>query len=324
MAAGGLGNFGNTCYLNTSLQCLGHCTYFLKYILDESHESKSGLSLYLHEVYQDLWVHKYTIIPKKLLKFMIENIKTIELLEQNDINEFVSILIDKLNQSVAKPIHVRKEDLIEKYKYKNTDFDVQKFKMDLSWYEKTGKEYSPLMPMLHGQTISQIICGNCNKIFHNYEIYMNLMLPVTNETQTLYHCLDAYFTDEVVNADNPIWTCDQCHMKHKSVKTSRLWRNPNILVVSLKRFTHDLRKNNKKIEIFEDLDISKYCLTNNNNKYKLCAVAHHFGSFDSGHYHAVCRKDDKWFEYDDLSVREIIDPKHDMGYVFFYESVSKS
>jgi ubiquitin carboxyl-terminal hydrolase 8 len=243
-----------------------------------------------------------------------------EVFEQNDINEFLCVFVDKLNRQVCASINVTKDDLISKYKYTSSDYDIQRFKMDVSWYEKTGKEYSPLVPMFHGQTISQIVCGNCGKIFHNYEIYLNLMLPVTESTNTIYDCLDEFFKDEKIK---DVWTCDGCNKKHESVKTTKLWRNPHVLIVSLKRFTHDLQKNSKRIEIPDILNLERYSLTNNTNTYELKAVAHHFGSFDSGHYHAICKCSDTWYDYDDLMVRKIEDPSHVHGYVFFYE-LSKS
>lgn len=317
---GGLGNVSNTCYVNTAIQCLVHCKEFRSYVLQDNHENLMGQ---LHDVVKMICVDKHGVMPKRFLKYLRENMQQIELFEQNDINEFLAIFIDKLNQSVARNIKVTREDLIEKYKYSTSDYDVQRFKMDMSWYEKTEKEYSPLVPMLHGQTISQIVCGNCGKIFHNYEMYFNLMLPVSTKTHTIYDCLDEYFQDEHINTDQPIWTCDSCQKKCTSTKTTRLWRNPNILIVSLKRFTMDLQKNNVRIDVPEVLDLSKYCLTKTNNRYKLQSVAHHFGSFDSGHYHAICNKDNNWYDYDDLNVKEVKDPSHVHGYVFFY-SLDKS
>lgn len=321
--AGGIANAGNTCYLNTTLQCLGHCPVFLKYMLKDEHSGNNNLASQMHEVYVELFKNKNHLLPKKFLGYLQNTIKFIEIYEQNDLSEFVSLLIDKLNQCLGKPLTVTKEHLIRKYKYTTSDFDVQRFKMDTSWYEKNGKEYSALVPMFHGQLISQIVCGSCGKIFHNYEIYLNLMLPITDKTETLYDCLDEYFSDETINKDDGIWTCDGCHQKAASQKTTRLWRNPSILIVSLKRFTHDLRKNNKRIEVPEVLDLSKYALTKNTNMYKLNAVAHHFGSNQSGHYFAMCKSGSgDWYNFDDLSINKVDKPSHVHGYVFFYSRES--
>lgn len=320
---GGLVNTGNTCYINTIIQCLGHCPMLLRYILEScSNVEDNTFATNFYEVLKELWVNQNSIIPRKFLRFLKANISSIDIYEQNDIHEFCTIFIDKLNQSVSKSITVTKTDLIKKYNYSNSDMDIQRFKMDVSWYEKTGKEYSPLVPMFHGQTISQIICGHCDKIFHNYEIYSNFLLPITETTQNLYDCFDEYFQEEWINVEDPIWTCDECKHKHKSCKTSKVWRFPHILMISLKRFTFDLRKNNKAIQIPETLNLSKYCLAGSvgesNSVYQLQAVAHHHGSSNSGHYNAICKTENKWYYCDDIIVKEIQEPIHEQGYVYFY------
>jgi ubiquitin C-terminal hydrolase len=270
-------------------------------------------------MYYELYVNKNNVVPRNMLRYFQENIKLINIFEQNDINEFLAILIDKLNQCVGKSVHITKEALLDKNRYSTSDFDIQRFKMDVDWYEKHSKEYSALVPMFNGQSISQIVCGSCGKVFHNYETYMNLMLPITENTKTLYDCFDEYFSEEIINRDCAVWECSACKEKVSSRKTMKLWRNPSVLIVSLKRFTNDFRKNNAPIDIPEQLDLSKYSLTQKTNSYRLQAVAYHNGSQNSGHYHAVCRHDDKWFEYDDMDVRCFKEtPEHKNGYVFFY------
>lgn len=336
---GGLVNTGNTCYINTIIQCLGHCPILLRYILEScSNVEDNTFATNFYEVLKELWINQNSIIPRKFLRFLKANIRSIDIYEQNDIHEFCTIFIDKLNQSVCKSITVTKTDLIKKYNYSNSDMDIQRFKMDVSWYEKTGKEYSPLVPMFYGQTISQIICGHCDKIFHNYEIYSNFLLPITETTNNLYDCFDEYFQEEWINTEDPIWTCDECKHKDKSCKTSKVWRFPHILMISLKRFTFDLQKNNKPIKIPELLNLSKYKLdlteaalhgsqssaqssaqsSNSSSTYQLQAVAHHHGSSDSGHYNAICKKENKWYYCDDITIKEIENPIHEYGYVYFY------
>lgn len=319
-AAGGIANAGNTCYLNTTLQCLGHCPPFIRYMLNKEHSaSHPSIVSYLHQMYYELYVNKNSVVPRNLLQHIQENVKLINVFEQNDINEFLAILIDKLNGCVGKRVNITKEALIDKNRYSTSDYDVQRFKMDVDWYEKHSREYSALVPMFHGQSISQIVCGACGKVFHNYETYLNLMLPITNETKTLYDCFDEYFREEAVNKDTADWECSSCKKKVVSQKTVKLWRNPPVLVVSLKRFANDFRKVGAPIEIPDALDLSRYSLAHKTNVYRLQSVAYHSGSHHSGHYNAVCRHDDRWYEYDDMDVRCFKEaPEHKHGYVFFY------
>lgn len=319
-AAGGIANAGNTCYLNTTLQCLGHCSPFVRYMLNKEHSaSHPSLVSHLHQMYYELYVNKNSVVPRNLLRHIQENTSLINVFEQNDINEFLAILIDKLNRCVGKRVNITREALIDRNRYSTSDFDVQRFKMDVDWYEKHSREYSALVPMFHGQSISQIVCGACNKVFHNYETYLNLMLPITDSTKTLYDCFDEYFREETVNKESSDWECSSCKNKASSQKTTKLWRNPSVLVVSLKRFTNDFKKNATPIDVPEQLDLSRYSLTQKTNTYRLQSVAYHSGSHHSGHYHAVCRHGDAWYEYDDMDVRAFKEaPQHKHGYVFFY------
>ena len=145
------------------------------------------------------------------------------------------------------------------------------------------------------------------------------MLPMTDQTKSIYDCLNELFKEEFINSHELLWTCDMCKQKHKSIKTTKLWRIPNILIISLKRFTDDLRKLNNQIKIPEILDLSKYSIPKSNTIYNLKSVAHHFGNANSGHYYATCLKNKKWYTYDDLDIKQTDNPNHDNGYILFYE-----
>lgn len=190
--------------------------------------------------------------------------------------------------------------------------------MDISWIEKIGNEYSNIINLFYGQSITQIICGHCKNITHNYEIYSNIMLPITNSTNTLEDCFKLYFKDEFLNEEIE-WRCDECKYKVKSKKTIKLWRNPKILIISLKRFTFNLEKNNKIITIPDILDLYQFTLSRYNSKYILTSIAYHYGSSNEGHYVALCKHpDNKWYCIDDLGISEISNIDFGAGYVFFY------
>ncbi len=325
----GLANLGATCYLNTTIQCLGYCIDFLRFIISTKHKTLKEESLIneLRDLYIDLWINNNSLIPRRFINKVRESLD-FEIHQQNDINEFLSLFITKLNSDICYDVKMTKEDLIEKNKYSSSLYDVQRFKMDNAWLIGVGKEYSELIDLLYGQSIMQIICGNCNKITHNYEIYMSMMLPITPETNSITDCIREYMSQETLNDNsgdesNIKWRCDECKCQCKSKKVTKLWRNPKILIISLKRFTENLDKNNKQIDIPETVDITEYTLTKKRCVYQLTSVAIHYGSFFGGHYIAVCKHpDDNWYLIDDLSVNKL-DTNNAMqqiksGYVFFY------
>jgi ubiquitin C-terminal hydrolase len=176
---------------------------------------------------------------------------------------------------------------------------------------------------------------------------MNMPLPIPHSASSLSDCFDEYFKDENV-VD---WTCDGCKHKNPSEKIVKLWRNPNILILSLKRFGSDLRKRENPIDVPFELDLSKYTISNTNKHYQLKSIAFHAGGFQSGHYFAICRRETvvknqienknenenenehenetiviSWHKYDDEDVHEVSHSDlvkiKNYGYVFFYEAVS--
>lgn len=321
----GLANIGSTCYINTAMSCLGSCLGFLHFVLTKIDPDRKDLAGELRSLWNDQWNNGNSLIPRRFVKHLKESFTELEIHTQNDINEFLALFVDKLNRCISQEISVSKEDLLEMHRYDNTPYDTQRLKMDLSWYSKNAKEYSALLDMFYGQNISQIICGGCGHIHHNYEMYFNIMAPISDASQTLYDCLDSYFHDEKLNTNCSEWKCDNCNRFSQSDKTHKLWRNPSVLVVSLKRFCHNgnrFNKKNTKVSIPRVLDIQKYSLSKTNNTYTLSSVAMHVGNIQGGHYYSVClHPNGNWYTIDDLEVKQTKDPDFSTnGYVFFYHS----
>lgn len=321
-----LANLGATCYINTAIQCLGYCKPFRDFILNRNFANVdvNGKTIQeLYEIYDELFNKRHSIIPRKFINALRKTITSIDIHEQNDINEFIIIFLDRLNTDIA-------------YKY---DFDINsisrtfdqmghlKYNMDKAWNTQVSKEYSALIPMFYGQHISQISCGNCIKIHHNYEIFSELSLPIDDSTNTLYDCFDKHFKDEVLNSsekDDP-WKCDKCNKTYKSDKCVLMWKTPEILIISLKRFDAlSMRKNPKSIDVPNILDITKYTINKNNCKYRLCSAAIHMGySQLGGHYYAICKDNSgNWWRIDDLDVKQLADNKEvSQGYILFYTEI---
>lgn len=314
----GLSNIGATCYINTTIQCISYCSYFLLFILNLNNIENDCLINELRNLLIELWINNNSITPRKFIQYLKQNITDIQINQQNDINEFIFLFLEKINKDIAYKLEITKKDLLNNNKYTKSSYDIQRYKMDLSWYNKIKDEYSELINIFYGQSITQIECINCKHLTHNYELYSNLMLSVE---ESLENSLELYFKNEIMDE----WKCDKCK-KNTGLKSIKLWRNPKILIISFKRLTYDLKKNDKKIKIPEIFDLSLYTLSKSKYIYKLVSIAQHSGSYDNGHYHAICKHpNDKWYIIDDLSVSEIstnlLDNYISHGYVYFYELI---
>ena len=105
---------------------------------------------------------------------------------------------------------------------------------------------------------------------------------------------------------------------------SRLW----ILSIApdqiLKRFNNKGDKISSLIDIPLVLDLSKYCIGYNKEKYKynLISIANHRGTLEGGHYYSyILNQNKKWYNYNDTNVSPI--NKNDLitknAYCLFYK-----
>lgn len=313
----GLYNLGNTCYINTTLQCLGFCHCFLVFVLRDMDTNNSELAAQLKKLYNTLFNGPSKIVsPRALLIELQEKCKAVMYLgEQNDIHEFLCMLLDKLNVSIAGPM----PDVAPNTAANGNIFMQHSHTMDVAWHAHHQREFSPFVPMMYSQIISQIVC-NCNAVHHNYEVQMNIMLPIV--ANSLQDCLDAYFADEKVSSD---WKCDKCQCQgSQNVRTIKVWRHPQILILVLKRFDDNMRKITKHVQVPTRIDLKKHSIPRC-PEYVLRSVAFHQGNVMGGHYFACCHDGKVWSVMDDETVSSAPqDMDLGQGYVFFYEAAGRS
>ena len=338
----GLLNLGNTCYINTLLQCLHSCKYLRKFLSKTTHD-QSDLFTSLKTLFDHMENITTNIIsPRTFLSTANAHLgKLMPLFEQNDISEFHSLLIDKLNTSISHVApELTQEQFLDRLTYDVTNqYNRLRYRMDLQWYNHLRKEKSKLCPFIYGQTITQINCAHCQKNHHNGELFTSMALAIPNRPPqdntpiTLQDCFEKHFEAHVVNTpnDSDKWTCDGCKQQAQSVQVSFMWKAPPILAISLKRFnfTPQPSKNNTPVKAPIDIDLHKYIIsTESSTKYRLRAVAMHYGNFFGGHYVAMVYKKQKWFFIDDDAVKEVETAPEDMiatrGYMFFYERVASA
>jgi len=163
------------------------------------------------------------------------------------------------------------------------------------------------------------------------------------EGVTLYQCFQSFSKPERLDVNN-MWYCAKCQEHVQALKTMKLWKLPNILVVHLKRFEfkHALRRD--KICTFidfplTDLNMDPHCAGRKTSEgenefvdnnvpadYDLFAVVNHHGRMGFGHYTAFAMSWDesgvskKWNVFDDSDVSPIdsIEIPSSAAYILFY------
>jgi hypothetical protein len=161
------------------------------------------------------------------------------------------------------------------------------------------------------------------------------MKPFSESKIDLYQLMN-FFTEKEILEDKIF--CNSCESPEYCTKKIEYEKFPQILIISLKRFRYHsncFKKTTKRTEklLFKspekntyyidfpiyNLDLSKYGLVSN-EKYELYAVCYHHGSINSGHYTAVCKINEKWYEFNDKIIKEYDEAKivSSDAYILFY------
>jgi ubiquitin C-terminal hydrolase len=178
---------------------------------------------------------------------------------------------------------------------------------------------------------------NKNKFFNNQifpfdiENIMKIPLIIKSNEVNIYNCLNLFRSEEKLENDNS-WYCSNCKEHQEATKKMEIFKAPNILIIQLKRFkiksTNAIigmlknGKNESKIEYpITGLDLRNYVVGDDSSQiYDLIGISQHFGSLSSGHYTALCKNQNKWYEFDDECVNLYPENKvvNSSAYLLFY------
>jgi ubiquitin carboxyl-terminal hydrolase 8 len=331
----GLENLGNTCFLNSCMQVINH-TYELNSFLDSNDHRRflksnlpdSNILVEWNDLRSVMWSGNGVVSPNKFVHNVheIAKIKGRDIFTgwaQNDMPEFLLFFIDCLHNSISRSVNMKINGQAI------NDVDVMALKCYEMLQKTYEKEYSEIMALFYGIYVSEIISTDEKKI-HSMkpEHYFILDLPVIDGNRmatNLYGCFDLFTKTELMEGDNA-WFNEKTGKKEDVKKRITLWNFPNVMVISLKRFTPDgTHKINAHVDFpLEDLDLSKYTrgYKKNSYKYDLFGVCNHMGGVMGGHYTAFVKNaENKWLHCNDTSVNIVDDPKSiitPMAYCLFY------
>lgn len=327
----GLANLGNTCFINSTIQCLSHTYELNDFLEDESYKKKlsSEPDTMILVEYDDLrrlmWSENCTVAPRRFLSHIrkISAIKGRSIFTgfaQNDLPEFLLFFIDCFHNSLKREVVMNIDGASE-----NTtdELAVKCYTMMKNMYEK---EYSEMIKLFFGIHVSELNFKDSGKhISITPEPFFVLDIPIPNKKlPSLTDCFDLYCSNEEIDKENGLVNEDTGE-KEAMFKKISFFSLPNILVVSLKRFTNLGRKNNVYVDApLTDLCLSKYVVGYDklSYNYDLYGVCNHSGSPLGGHYTANIRNaNGKWYNINDTFVQEIKDTSKvisNQAYCLFY------
>lgn len=325
----GLQNLGNTCFMNSVLQCLSHTYEFNEYLDTEDYKKKINRkpdSLVLMEwdkLRKMIWQENCTISPGGFFTAIrkVARIKDKDLFTgfaQNDLPEFLTFLLDCFHESILREVDMKINGEI---KNETDKLANECFTMMQNMYKK---EYSEMLKMFYGIHVSKIETESGKYINSSPEPFLMLDLAIPNKSKpTLMDCMESYTEDEILTGDNKVFN-EETNEKEDAIKQIRFWSLSDILIITLKRFSNTGTKNNVNVDFpIEDLDLTKFIIGYNKDsyKYELYGICNHTGGVLGGHYTSyVKNSNNKWYHFNDQSVDEIDESeiKSEKAYCFFY------
>ncbi|KAJ3093178.1 Ubiquitin carboxyl-terminal hydrolase 36 [Quaeritorhiza haematococci] len=290
----GLVNFGNTCFLNSVLQCLTYTPPLASYLLTGRHGQACKVSPFclMCELEKHVSVcfhsnnssNKRAIGPKSIVGRLRQIAKHMRVGRQEDAHEFMRYFVEALQKNCL-------------HGFEKADAKV--------------KETTLVYKIFGGYLQSQVHCLACGNKSNTFDPLLDISLELRN-CDSIEKCLQQFTKPETLTKDNR-YKCTKCKKLVDAKKRITIHRAPPILTIQLKRFDFTRSmfggKINKVVKFGETLDMTSYMSSPQQGRdlYELYAVLVHAGSScSSGHYYCYVRNSNNvWYLMNDTEVRQV-------------------
>jgi ubiquitin carboxyl-terminal hydrolase 8 len=330
----GLTNFGVTCYMNSTLQCLSATMPLSQFFLEDRYKAflqhnwkgSDGImpDLYTNLI-RSLWRSDVEVIkPTTFRRFCGRMNREWGIDRQQDAKEFFDFLVDCLHEDLnINWMRTPLKPLTQAEEMQRERTPIEKASQ-IEWERYTHRDYSFISSLFAGQHASRLRCTTCRNTSTTYEAFYSISVEIPQSgTGNIYECLRSYCQEEMLSGDE-VWKCPHCRCEREATKQIILTRLPQFLVIHFKRFsaskTESARKIHTPIEFpLYGLNMDKYMIqrpplavTDGETKvdaaitppfsYDAYGVLRHLGSTgNGGHYISMVRDPGRgiWRRYDD-------------------------
>ncbi|NXO71211.1 UBP2 hydrolase, partial [Phainopepla nitens] len=264
----GLRNLGNTCFMNSILQCLSNTKELRDYCLQNQYlrdlnnnsRMRTALMSEFAKLIQLLWTSSpnESVSPSEFKTQIQRYAPRFVGYNQQDAQEFLRFLLDGLHSEVNRVL-VRPRASTDTLDHLPDDEKSRQM-----WRRYQEREDSRISDLFVGQLKSSLTCSECGYCSTAFDPFWDLSLPIPKKGYgevTLMDCLRLFTKEDVLDGDEKP-TCCRCKARTRCTKKFSIQKFPKILVLHLKRFS-EARIRSSKLTTFvnfplKDLDLREF------------------------------------------------------------------